>query len=87
MRRKDGTARRMTGVFININSGKKLLMQQKKAVSGMWKIQGGYEPQGKYSNFIEKIAKKYKILSSTEKIEDLLSPDNLRENLSKEKAA
>ena len=77
----------MTGVFININSGKKLLMQQKKAVSGMWKIQGGYEPQGKYSNFIEKIAKKYKILSSTEKIEDLLSPDNLRENLSKEKAA
>lgn len=87
VRRKDGTARRMTGVFININSGKKLLMQQKKAVSGMWEIQGGYEPQGKYSNFIEKIAKKYKILSSTEKIEDLLSPDNLRENLSKEKAA
>ena len=77
----------MTGVFININSGKKLLMQQKKAVSGMWEIQGGYELQGKYSNFIEKIAKKYKILSSTEKIEDLLSPDNLRENLSKEKAA
>jgi len=38
-------------------------------------------------NFFEKIAKKYKILSSTEKIEDLLSPDNLRENLSKEKAA
>lgn len=36
---------------------------------------------------LKKSQKKYKILSSTEKIEDLLSPDNLRENLSKEKAA
>ncbi len=50
----------------------------------MVNIQGGYEPQGKYSNFIEKVAKQYKILSSTENIKDLLLTDNIRKNISTE---
>ena len=50
----------------------------------MVNIHGDYDPQGKYSNFIEKVAKQYKILSSTENIKDLLLPDNIRKNLSTE---
>lgn len=51
----------------------------------MVNIQADYEPQGKYSDFVQKVIKQYKVLSESESMEKLLLPDNLRANLQTEK--
>ena len=51
-----------------------------------YNLQGGmvYEPTGTYHGFVEQVTAKYKTLEPLEAIQALMSPDNIRKNLTAE---
>lgn len=44
-------------------------------------IKAGYSPRGKYSDFIVSVTNKFKTIEPLEPLKDILSPQNLKENL------